>query len=123
LAINRQKLINRANAAAAFRSAVYQATRNIPAANVHWGNDAVALVIAASSDIGAAVLELKPFLGSKGFSFNQEWEALQKNCNEEIPKALSGPEISYGGGPKAAKKAKEQFSVHIKNILKFAKEA
>lgn len=109
LAIHRQKLINKANAAAAFRSSVHQATRNVPSAHVYWGNDDIALVIAACSDIGTSVLELKPFLGSKGFSFSQEWDALQKHCNEEIPKALSGPEIMHGGGPEGVKKAKERF--------------
>lgn len=119
----REAIARTAAACVKFRGAIASVISGIPPADTYWDNKLLSTLPSLCTSIEIAVVEFRPFLASESRNrFDDEWKALKKHCEEQIPKALSDSEILYGGGPFVAKASKKQFSAHISNLLSFATE-
>lgn len=123
LSKRREAATRRAASCSRFRAAVLSAVAAIPTASEHWDNQVLSSLSAICTTIGVAVGEFRPFVTSRHLvGLDNEWGALKKHCEEQIPKALSAAELMYGGGTPIAGSAKEKFHAHVQNLLSFAKE-
>lgn len=123
LSKRREGIARTATACAKFRTAIISAISSIPPVTKHWDNQVLSILPSTCTIIGVAVAEFSPFIAKESLvSFEIEWQAFKKHCEEQIPKALSVSEVLYGGASPIVKVSKEKFYSHVQTLLSFAKE-
>jgi len=122
LSMSRERRAQRVAACSKFRSIVLAGSSLVPAAEYQWDKTVLPVLQTIANDIGVAVTEFAPHIGTRKHLLQREYQSFAVHCRETIPKALDAAEILYGGGPTSAAVAKQDYYARVQRLVAYASE-